>query len=145
MSVSGARTKMLAAGLLLGTLFAAGCARPAPDAVNAQWSLMDSSAVTPESTSLDLGVMRMACGSGITGEITGTQVAYSAEDITIGLVVEELDGKAQTCQSNETVPYTIKLDEPVGNRTLTDASCAEAERQQSTLPACEQHGIRWAP
>ncbi|UTT41229.1 hypothetical protein NMP99_08230 [Glutamicibacter mishrai] len=145
MSVSGARIKILAAGLLLGTLLAAGCARLTPDEVNAQWSLIDSSAVTEESTSLDLGVMRIACGSGITGEITGTHVAYSAEDITIGLVVEELDGEAQTCQSNETVPYTIKLDEPVGNRSLTDASCTEAEQEQGTTPACEHDGIRWAP
>ncbi|UUX60540.1 hypothetical protein [Glutamicibacter halophytocola] len=145
MSLSGRRIDVFAAGLLLATLAATGCVQKTSDAVNAQWSLMDSSAVTSKSTSLDLGVMRIACGSGVTGGITGAQVDYGEENITIGMVVEPLTGAPQTCQSNETVPYTLELEEPVGQRTLIDASCAAADTPLDETGGCGQEGIRWAP
>jgi len=145
MSLSGTRKKVLAAGLLLIAIAATGCVQPTADTVNAQWSLMDSATVTPESTSLDLGVMRIDCGSGVTGDITGTHIDYSNENITIGMVVEPLGQNPQTCQSNETVPYTLELDQPIGQRTLIDASCTAPDLAQVESEGCSHGGVRWAP
>lgn len=73
------------------------------------------------------------------------QVSYSNEDVLVGLVVEPLKGNAQTCQSNEAVPYTLTLDEPLGQRRLVDASCAQNSEQDSATESCQSDAVRWTP
>ncbi|WP_345474389.1 hypothetical protein QMQ05_07755 [Glutamicibacter ectropisis] len=145
MSLSRGATRVLFGGVLLAGLAITGCSTPTADTVNAQWSLIDSTLVTPASTKLELGVMRIACSSGNTGEVTGTQVDYSATTISIGIVVEPLEDKPQSCQSNETVPFTLELEEPVGQRTLIDASCAREDQPADDSQGCAEHGLRWQP
>ncbi|MGH3654385.1 hypothetical protein [Glutamicibacter sp.] len=143
MSVSGRRLPRIAgAGLLLASALA-GCAAQVPDEVNAQWTLLDPAGVNASSTSLELGVMRLACSSGVTGDVAATQVEVSNDQITIGIVVEPLEGDAHTCQGNETAPYTLELQEPVGDRSLIDASCLEGAGQKAD--SCSDGGIRWSP
>ena len=143
MSVFGRKLPRIAgAGLLLASALA-GCAAQVPDEINAQWTLLDPAGVNSSSTSLDLGVMRLACSSGVTGEVTSTQVELSNDQIAIGIVVEPLEGEAHACQGNETAPYTLELQEPVGDRTLIDASCLEGEWHKT--PGCSDSGIRWTP
>ncbi|MFJ2144742.1 hypothetical protein ACIOTN_05285 [Glutamicibacter sp. NPDC087661] len=64
MSVFGRKLPRIAgAGLLLASALA-GCAAQVSDEINAQWTLLDPAGVNASSTSLDLGVMRLACSSG---------------------------------------------------------------------------------
>ncbi|MDV2975951.1 UNVERIFIED_CONTAM: hypothetical protein Q9R71_02040 [Actinomycetes bacterium ARC8] len=142
MSVLRRRLPVLAgaAALLAGTL--AGCAVQVPDEVNAQWALIDPSGVNASSTSLELGVMGLACASGKTGDVTAIHVDLADGQIAIGIAVEPLEGEAQDCQGNETVPYTLELGEPVGDRVLIDASCLDRAEQQA--PNCSDGGIRWS-
>ncbi|SCB80717.1 hypothetical protein [Arthrobacter sp. NIO-1057] len=145
MSLSRGVKRALFGGVLLAGLTITGCSTPTADTVNAQWTLIDSALVTPASTRLELGVMRIACSSGNTGEVTGTQVDYSATTISIGIVVEPLEEKPQSCQSNETVPFTLELEEPVGQRSLIDASCAREDQPADDSQGCAQNGLRWQP
>ena len=85
MSVLRRRLPVLAgaATLLASTL--AGCAVQVPDEVNAQWALIDPAGVNASSTSLELGVMGLACASGKTGDVTATHVEFADGQIAIGI------------------------------------------------------------
>lgn len=131
--------------LMVATLALTGCATHTPDEINAQWDLADPQAVVAESQELDLLVTRIGCGSGVTGDITVTKVMTSEDEVSIGLTVEPLKGDTHTCQSNEVVPYTIDLDEPLGQRTLIDASCASSKDSASEVASCQQDAIKWTP
>ena len=50
------------------------------------------------------------------------QVAYSEDRIEIAVFVESLDLEAATCPSNPSTKLEIELDEPIGERTIVDAS-----------------------
>ncbi|MGO2937274.1 MAG: hypothetical protein ACTICQ_06830 [Glutamicibacter arilaitensis] len=143
MSALKRRLHGIAAMALLAASALAGCSSQVPDEVNAQWTLIDPAGVNESSTSLQLGVMAIACTSGTTGEIAATDVELSNDQIVIGIAVEPAEGDTHTCPGNETVPYTLELDEPVGDRTLIDASCLEGIGQKTT--ACQDGGIRWSP
>lgn len=145
MRLSNATFRIVWVGTIVATTLLSGCATNMADQINTQWDLADPKAVTSQSISLDLKVTRIGCGSGVTGEITASQVSYSNEDIAIGLVAEPLKGNAQTCQSNETVPYTLTLDEPLGQRKLIDSSCTQSAEQDSATEDCQVTAVRWNP
>lgn len=131
--------------LLAASLGGGSCSRPVPDDVNAQWELSNPQKVSAQSESLDLKVTRIGCASGFTGDITVTQVNYSTENVAVGIVVEPLKDRAQTCQSNQTVSYTLDLSEPLGERTLIDLSCAETSDADGSTENCQSEAVRWKP
>lgn len=143
MSVLRRRSPVLASAAALLASVLAGCAAQVPDEVNAQWALIDPAVVNASSTSLELGVMGLACASGKTGDVTATHVELVDGQIAIGIALEPQEGEEQTCEGNETVPYTLELGEPVGDRVLIDASCLDGAAQQA--PNCSDGGIRWSP
>lgn len=110
---------------------------------NALWAFMDPGAVTVDSTVLDIGVQRSGCADGFTGEVADAQVVYEQERIVVNMSVEPIDAGPHDCQDNETVPYQLNLEEPVGNRQLVDGGCADSSLSGTT--ACSDGGVRWKP
>jgi hypothetical protein len=106
------------------------------------WELADPSSVTSESTTLDLGVTRLECASGVTGDVLEPQVTYEDDRILIRTDVAPLGLEAADCQGNDVVPIVIELAEPVGDRDLVDAACSD-DRAAATV-FCEDDGVRWS-
>lgn len=106
----------------------------------ATWSLI-SDDVTAESTTFDIGVMRIECASGETGTVLDPVIDYEDDRILIEARVETLADGANNCLANNVVPLTIELNEPIGERSLVDGVCH--------IPGggiggdCEGDGVRW--
>jgi hypothetical protein len=107
------------------------------------WQLLNAAEVTPESTTLQLGVTRLECSSGVTGTVLDPRVRVEQERIVIRTDVEPLPPGGYTCQGNDVVPVTVELNEPIGKRELVDAACLGG-RAVNTAP-CTDNGVRWRP
>jgi len=84
----------------------------------AAWHLDPSVSVAPASTALDLIVTELWCSGArpATGRIS-SHVTYEADSIMIAVDIKPLDGP-QPCPANPSTPYTVQLDEPLGNRAI---------------------------
>jgi hypothetical protein len=129
---------LLCAVAMIATLTA--CSAPPPPALGV-WELTDPTAVTAESTTLDLGVTRLECSNGVTGDVLEPQVVYDDDRILIRTDVAPLGLEAADCRGNDVVPIVVELAEPVGDRDLVDAACGE-DRAAATV-FCENDGVRW--
>ncbi|WP_269939112.1 hypothetical protein [Arthrobacter sp. HY1533] len=138
----------------VGAVALAGCsgAGPAPGSTTsaatgtgdfAEWRLVDPAKVTPDTTTLQLEVSRAGCADGVTGQVLAPQVTVQARRIIIQVDVAPLPGGAYSCQSNDWVPLTVELSEPVGDRELFDALCLDSVRL--THSYCVDGGVRWRP
>ena len=112
-----------------------------PYGTQATWDVADPAAVKPADRAVHLQVQRVDCASGKTGKIVGADVDYQDEQIAIAVHLEPIVGD-QSCQGNEQVPYTVELDEPIGQRELVDAACAA--RPASGTVMCDD-AVRWSP
>jgi hypothetical protein len=128
-------------------LLLAGCSAPAPapssgpiEPTNAVWTL--SSDPTAQSMSLDIAVSRLECSGGVTGDVLPPVVSYEADRIVIRSKVAPLPEGAYDCQSNDTVPVYLLLDEPVGERAIFDEACFSEPAKSTSF--CADEGIRWA-
>ncbi len=77
--------------------------------------------VDPDSTTLYLLVRERACSGSAdpTDRLRPPEVIETAADIRIAIAVVPPEG-FQTCPGNPSVPITIELDQPVGDRALLD-------------------------
>jgi hypothetical protein len=103
-------------------------ATPTDSGDPALWELLNPGTVTAESTVLELAVMRADCANGVTGEVLEpARITYEAEQIVIRvevapLVLEE-GNEGFNCPTNDWVPITVELVEPIGDRDLIDHAC----------------------
>lgn len=130
---------MAGAILLLGGCSTPGETRPG----TGTWELFEPGGIAPESTTLYLGVTRLECSGGATGMVLDPEVRYEQDRILIRTNVEPLPEGAYDCQGNDSVPVTVKLAEPVGEKELVDAVCLDGDAV-GTQP-CVDGGIRWRP
>ena len=107
------------------------------------WQLLNSAEITTASTTLRLGVTRVECASGETGAVLDPEVKVEADGIVIRTPVESLHISEATCQSNNVVPVTVELAEPLGQRDLLDAFCLDSSA--GTTSFCSDGGVRWRP
>lgn len=114
---------------------------PADHGDLAAWEVLDDS-LSAESTAVRVGVTRLGCAGGETGETLDPIVTYEATRIVIQIDVERLPDGAHSCPDNNVVPVTIMLDEPVGERALVDSSCFD-EQIASTAFCADSAGVRW--
>jgi hypothetical protein len=115
---------LLLAGLIL--VPAAGGAGPPErrvrDGVTASsWQLRPGTLVTPERRVFRILVTENACASGqpATGRVEEPLVIREPTRVQVAMFVRPLDVPA-TCPSNPPTPYTLRLDRPLGDRTLAD-------------------------
>lgn len=76
----------------------------------------------PAATKVDLLVTEMACASGkpADGRIEVDHLSELDDRIDIVLGIRPQSGEGQDCQSNPPTPFTLELDAPLGDRTVTD-------------------------
>jgi hypothetical protein len=112
--------------LALGTLLAVGTAcgffeqllaPPGP----ARWGLAPGTDVGPDTTEFVVMVTEAACASGRSseGRVVGPDISYTDETVTITFGVRPLPG-GQECPGNPATLMPVRLDEPLGTRTLLD-------------------------
>jgi hypothetical protein len=74
----------------------------------------------PGDRTLDLMVQEVACASGQPAEgRIGPIVKYEADKITVTITVKNAEG-FQSCPGNPDTPFTLMLDEAVGDRVIYD-------------------------
>lgn len=85
----------------------------------ASWRVDGS--IDAETTRLPLLVQEQECASGrsATGRIEDPDVDYRADSVVITIRVRDRGGE-QSCQANPDTRLVLRLDEPLGNRTLLD-------------------------
>ncbi len=93
-----------------------------PDTVSVAAWWVDSTAepIRADSETIPALVHETACASGreATGRIETPTVVYGADAVTVTITVRKVGGA--DCQGNPLTPYTIELEEPLGDRTLLD-------------------------
>lgn len=95
---------------------------PTPlDNMEPYWELAPAERPTATSTFIDVLVQELRCSSGLSVEdrITGVEVLYGPEAVTITVGVRPLRGD-RSCEPAPPSPITVELDEPLGNRRLVD-------------------------
>lgn len=94
-----------------------------PGAGSATVGLDPDRPADPASTEIPLLVTEMACNSGedATGRIDVVALRETDTTVEVVIAVDPRGGDA-TCPSNPPTPYTLTLDEPLGDRELLDAS-----------------------
>lgn len=118
-----------------------GCA-PGAGPAPATWTLQGE--VTAASAVVEIGVTRVDCADGVTGELLDPVVTYEDDRILIEAraAPNGLDGAG--CPENDVVAQTVELDEPVGERALVDALCLD-EPYSSYVWCDGTQGVRWTP
>jgi hypothetical protein len=130
------------AGYVPATDGSAKCVSSA-DAVPATWSIDPATPPTSGAKSFDALVMRVECSGGVTGEVYAPTIEAAKTRVVVTFRVAPLDGSgAHTCPGNRPVPYTVRLDDPIGDRALVDGSC-DATRAAIGTAFCADGGVRW--
>jgi hypothetical protein len=85
------------------------------------WRLRPGTLVTPERRVFRILVTEGACAGGqpATGRIEEPLVIRERTRVQVAIFVRPLGGPA-TCPSNPPTPYTLRLQRPLGDRTLAD-------------------------
>ena len=89
----------------------------------ATWFLdPDSPAPGPDATSFTAMVTERECAGGraIRDILLEPVITYGSDVVTVSLYVEPLSAGAHDCQGTAPTPFTIELDEPLGDRQLVD-------------------------
>ncbi|WP_402469528.1 hypothetical protein [Isoptericola aurantiacus] len=79
----------------------------------------------PDSREIALLVTETACHSGLDaqGRVRVAEQRESTTAVHLAIVVDP-EGGDQTCPSNPATPFTVELDEPLGERVVLDAAVA---------------------
>ena len=91
---------------------------------NARFRLDPEAAPSPDDERIAVLATEMACTGGRPPgdrEVRGVVVDETAETISVVILVEPPTG-AQDCPGNPPFPYEIRLDAPLGDRTILDGS-----------------------
>lgn len=97
---------------------------PAP-LTSAQVTLDPAAATDADSTQLALFVTERECNSGrdAEGRIELVSLQETADAVIVRVAVSpHTEDAAHTCQSNPPTPFTVELDEPLGDREVLDGS-----------------------
>lgn len=93
------------------------------DAEVAGWAPVDPGALTPGTTSIPIEVMERGCAGGrpAEGRVATPEVDYREDAVVVTMRVIPVVGAA-TCPGNPPTPYTLELEEPLGDRVLLDGA-----------------------
>ena len=107
------------------------------------WTVEPSQRLDPSSTGFTALVSRLACNSGVTGEVYAPKVQVGEDEIIVTFSVAPTEG-AQSCPSNDLVPHRVDLGEPLGDRSLVDGQCRPGAKA-STTSFCLAGSARYTP
>lgn len=109
----------------------------------AVWTTDDTAPPSRDSESFTALVTRLECSSGQTGEVLEPHVTADGDRIVVTFTVAPLPEGGYECPSNDQVPYTVQLEEPIGERTLVDGACLSGPALTTSF--CTEGPTRWAP
>ncbi len=80
------------------------------------------SAPSPDSTTIELFVTEVACASGreMGDALQGPQVVETDTSVLVAFAAIPLSARVVNCQGNPSTPVSIKLSQPLGQRTIYD-------------------------
>ncbi|MBE1523988.1 hypothetical protein [Nesterenkonia lutea] len=107
----------------------------------ATWQLSEPDADDLEDVTLEIGVTRLGCASGETGEVAEVDVDPGEDQIAVRVSVEPLHGSAYNCLGNDVVDMDVVVGEPIGDRELVDAAC---EHPRAARTASCETAVRWS-
>lgn len=95
---------------------------PIPSAQPASWRLAPGEALDPAATTLSILVTEEECASGQSalGRILPPEILYSETSIEIRVYITPMQGA--DCPSNPETPFTVVLDQPLGDRELVNGN-----------------------
>lgn len=90
-----------------------------PEPVTAEWEVAPAADLDPATSSVPILVNETECASGRSaeGRIEVT-VEYGHDEVEFDVRVRPRSGADQECPGNPTTPYTVELDEPLGDRSV---------------------------
>lgn len=100
-----------------------GCTDGAIAQEYAVWEPAPGQEVGPETQTVEILLRERSCASGRSaeGRIFEPAVDYGEDEVVVTIAVRMLDGE-QDCQGNPVTPYTLRLEEPLGDRALLDGA-----------------------
>ncbi|HET7690497.1 MAG TPA: hypothetical protein VFK41_08970 [Nocardioidaceae bacterium] len=111
----------------------------------AVWNMAEGQDLTSSSTEFTAVVSRLACNGGVTGEVFPPQIRMTGHEVVVTFSVAPKRPGAATCQGNDWVPYKVTLDEPLGDRALSDGACQANSGGAATTSFCLPSGTRFEP
>lgn len=111
------------------------------EAVDAVWRLPSRfTGLSPSTQSFSVEVSRVECNSGVTGEVLAPTVEEGQRKVVVTFKVAPDEPGNEDCQANEWISSTVRLGEPLGQRSLYDGECQPA----ATAPGlCRPRGLRY--
>lgn len=109
-------------GMLIVGLVLCGCAgMPVDEGGAATWALVPDADIGPETTEFTAMVTERACASGQSSadRIIGPDIDVTGDAVIVTFRVRPLPG-AQECPSNPPTSVSVRLTEPLGDRSLLD-------------------------
>jgi hypothetical protein len=116
----------------------------APTGTPATWFLAPKQDLGAHSTKFTAMVSELACASGQTGKVLPPEVRTHQSEVVVTFRVVPNNPGANTCPSNNSVPYEVDLDQPLGNRSLVDGQCLNGSAAASTS-FCVSGSTRYTP
>lgn len=105
------------------------------------WQVMAAPEPTADGSRLYLGVTRLGCANGVTGEVLEPTVVMEENRVVISTRVEHFSGGAD-CPSNDVVPLEVELGPDALGKDLIDAACLSGGEAAGTA-ACSLGPARW--
>jgi hypothetical protein len=110
----------------------------------AVWRPMSKEPLDTSTTRFTAEVSRLACNSGVTGEVLPPKVELNKDEVIVTFTVAPQDPGGGDCQSNNWVAYPVNLNEPLGERMLIDGACSPGTEALGTA-FCNRDGLRYRP
>lgn len=110
----------------------------------AVWILRPGSSIDSSSTTFTALVSRLACNSGVTGQVQAPSIHMSESEVVVTFSVAPKDPGAARCPSNKEVAYEVDLGEPILDRELVDGQCLPGGEAVGTS-FCVPDSTRYEP
>lgn len=115
-----------------------------PGSAAALWRLAPGAAIGADVTRIDVLVSRVGCNSGVTGDVLEPDIRESPDEVVVTFRVSPGEPAEADCPDNAAEPYTLVLDDPLGQRRLVDGGCLGGAAAAGTSE-CKDGGVRATP
>ncbi|MEV6813048.1 hypothetical protein [Micromonospora sp. NPDC051296] len=119
-------------------------AEPSGHGDAAVWFLGPGQSLQESSTTFTALVSRLACNSGVTGQVLAPEIRMSDSEVVVTFLVAPKQPGPATCPTNDQVSYEVDLGEPLRGRTLVDGQCLSG-REAATTSFCTPASARFRP
>lgn len=88
----------------------------------AVWHLKPGQNLQGSSTRFTALVARLACNSGITGQVLAPEIRFTESEVVVTFSVAPTQSGGR-CPTNERLPYEVDLGRPLQDRAIVDGRC----------------------